>query len=134
MLPFPIDHVGIAVKSIDVAAKPYEALGGSVTHREKVYDQSVEVAFIDTPSGSIELLAALDEKSPVAKFLSRHGEGLHHVAFRVASIAEILSSLEAKGVELIDKSPRKGARGKLIAFLHPKSFGGVLIELCQKEA
>ena len=134
MLPFPIDHVGIAVSSLDEAIKVYEkTFGASVSHREDVLNQGVSVAFLDTPSGTVELLAPLGENSPISTFLSKRGPGLHHIAFRVEKIQQVLSSLKAKGVTLIDESPRNGARGKLIAFLHPKSFGGVLIELCQKQ-
>lgn len=134
MLPFPLDHIGIAVNSIEAAFKSYEqSFGAKISHREKVLDQGVEVAFIDTPSGTIELLSPLDEKSPVAAFISKRGPGLHHIAFKVDKIQDLLSELKSRGVTLIDESPRKGARGKLIAFLHPKSFGGVLVELCQKQ-
>jgi methylmalonyl-CoA/ethylmalonyl-CoA epimerase len=128
-----IEHLGIAVKDLDAAEKVYEALlGRSPYKREKVESEGVATSFFMTGENKIELLAALNEDSPIAKFIAKKGEGIHHVAFDVENIEEEIKRLEENGFELISKEPKKGADNKIIAFLHPKSTGGVLVELCQE--
>lgn len=126
-----IDHIGIAVNSLDTALVRYETLLGTQHYgREKVNSQGVEVAFLDTPTSRIELLAPLDPESIVAKFISKRGEGMHHTAFLVPDIHGELDRLKSLDWELIHPKPIYGAHGKWVAFLHPKSAHGVLIELC----
>ncbi|HET7274888.1 MAG TPA: methylmalonyl-CoA epimerase [Longimicrobiaceae bacterium] len=127
-----LDHVGIAVSSIDEALPTWEfTTGSSGTGRERVESQGVEVVFIGTGPTSIELIAPTRADSPVAKFLERRGPGLHHVCYRVPDIRAALASYEERGLQLIDREPRAGAHNHLVAFLHPRSTGGVLIELLQ---
>jgi methylmalonyl-CoA/ethylmalonyl-CoA epimerase len=127
-----IDHVGVAVESIDAALAVYrDALGMPLVHRETVEAQGVEAALLDIGNGHIELLEPLGPDTTVGKFLARRGAGLHHVAYRVSSIEEILQALGAAGVRLIDERPRTGIRGSQVAFLHPSATGGVLTELVQ---
>jgi methylmalonyl-CoA/ethylmalonyl-CoA epimerase len=127
-----IDHVGVAVESIDAALAVYrDALGMPLVHRETVAAQGVDAALLDVGDGHIELLEPLDPDTTVGKFLARRGPGLHHVAYRVASIEDALKTLSAAGVRLIDESPRTGIRGSQVAFLHPASTGGVLTEIVQ---
>ena len=127
-----INHIGIAVKSIERAKSVFELLGVKVEGEEVVEDQKVRVAFIPVGESRIELLEPTSEDSPVAKFLEKRGEGIHHIAFQVDNISEALDKLKKEGIKLIDEKPRKGAHGTLIAFIHPKSTNGVLIELCQE--
>ncbi|MRR09932.1 methylmalonyl-CoA epimerase [bacterium] len=126
-----IDHVGIAVRSIDEAAKLYQDLGLSVQGTEVVESQKVKVAFIGIGESKIELLESTAPDGNVAKFVESKGEGIHHIAVRVDNVEKALAELSAKGYQLIDKAPRLGGGGHLIAFLHPKSTKGVLLELCQ---
>jgi methylmalonyl-CoA/ethylmalonyl-CoA epimerase len=127
-----IDHVGVAVEDIDVALAVYrDALGMALVHRETVSEQGVDAALLDVGDSHIELLQPLGPDTTVAKFLARRGPGLHHVAYRVASVAETLQTLSAAGVRLIDEHPRIGIRGSQVAFLHPASTGGVLTEIVQ---
>jgi methylmalonyl-CoA/ethylmalonyl-CoA epimerase len=127
-----IDHVGVAVPSIDSALALYrDALGMALVHRETVTDQGVDAALLDVGDGHVELLEPLDEDTAVGKFLSRRGPGLHHVAYRVASVQETLDACSAAGMRLIDQQPRIGIRGSRVAFLHPASTGGVLTEIVQ---
>jgi methylmalonyl-CoA epimerase len=127
-----IDHVGVAVESIDAAVALYrDALGMPLVHRETVSSQGVEAALLDVGDGHIELLQPLDPDTTVGKFLARRGPGLHHVAYRVESIEDALQALTAAGVRLIDERPRTGIRGSQVAFLHPSATGGVLTELVQ---
>ncbi len=126
-----IDHIGIAVKSIDDAKIFYEAIGLFVSHVETVEDQGVKTAFLKIGESNIELLEPIDESSPVFKFLEKRGGGIHHIAIEVEDINSMLAVLKDKGFRLIDEKPRIGAHGKLIAFVHPKTTGGVLLELCQ---
>jgi len=128
-----IEHIGIAVNSIDEALKYWEGVLGLKHYAiEEVADQKVRTAFIKLGQTKIELLEPTSPESTIAKFLESRGEGVHHIAYRVESVAESLAEVEDKGVRLIDKAPRSGAEGLSIAFLHPKSTGGVLTELCQE--
>ena len=127
-----IEHLGIAVKSIEDALPYYEqVLGLKCYNIEEVADQKVKTAFFMVGQTKIELLEPTSEESAVAKFIEKKGEGIHHIAFAVPSVAEALAEVEAKGVKLIDKAPRGGAEGLNIAFLHPKSTCSVLTELCE---
>lgn len=128
-----IEHLGIAVKSLEAAIPYYEkVLGLKCYSIEEVADQKVRTAFFMVGQTKIELLEPTSEESTIAKFIEKRGEGVHHVAFAVADgLAEALAHCEAEGVQLIDKAPRKGAEGLNIAFLHPKSTQGVLTELCE---
>jgi len=127
-----IEHIGIAVKSIDEAIKYYEqVLGLKCYNIEEVKDQKVKTAFFKVGQTKIELLESTDPEGPIGKFLEKKGEGIHHIAFAVKGIEDQLKQSESKGVQLIDKAPRKGAEGLDIAFLHPKSTFGVLTEFCE---
>jgi methylmalonyl-CoA epimerase len=127
-----IDHVGVAVEDIDAALALYrDTLGMPLVHRETVTEQGVDAALLDVGDGHIELLQPLAPDTAVGKFLSRRGEGLHHVAYRVSDVEDTLSKLSAAGMRLIDEQPRMGIRGSLVAFLHPSSTGGVLTEIVQ---
>jgi methylmalonyl-CoA epimerase len=127
-----IDHVAIVVKDLETTLRFYtRTLGFREVYREVVYDQGVEAVGLEAGGSYVELLLPLDEGSSVARFRGEAATKLHHTAFRVADIEAKLAELKAAGVRLIDERPRKGAHGKLIAFLHPKATGGVLIELCQ---
>jgi methylmalonyl-CoA/ethylmalonyl-CoA epimerase len=127
-----IEHLGIAVKSISESLPYYEkVLGLKCYNIEEVADQKVKTAFFKVGQTKIELLEPTSEESTIAKFIEKRGEGVHHVAFATADVAKALADAESKGVQLIDKAPRGGAEGLKIAFLHPKSTGGVLTELCQ---
>lgn len=128
-----IEHLGIAVKSIEDALGYYENILGLKCYSiEEVADQKVKTAFLKVGDTKIELLESTDPEGPVGKFIEKKGEGIHHIAFAVSDgVAEALTDVEAKGIQLIDKTPRKGAEGLNIAFLHPKSTIGVLTELCE---
>ena len=127
-----VDHVGVAVESIDAALAIYhDALGMPLVHRETVEDQGVEAALLDVGESHVELLQPLGPDTGVGRFLARRGPGLHHVAYRVASVQETLEALSAAGVRLIDEHPRTGIRGSQVAFIHPSSTGGVLTEIVQ---
>jgi len=126
-----IEHLGIAVKSIEAHLPYYETvLGLKCYNIEVVEDQKVKTAFFQVGQTKIELLEPVGEDSTIAKFIEKRGEGVHHIAFAVPSVQDALEDAEAKGVQLIDKAPRNGAEGLQIAFLHPKSTGSVLTELC----
>lgn len=128
-----IEHLGIAVKSLEEAIPYYEnVLGFKCYAIEEVADQKVKTAFFKVGQTKIELLEPTSEDSTIAKFIEKRGEGIHHLAFATGGVANALAEVEAKGVRLIDKAPRKGAEGLNIAFLHPKSTLGVLTELCEK--
>lgn len=136
MNPFPgvgpIDHIGIAVADLEQSLDFYrETLGLSLAEIEVVADQQVRTAIFGAGTGRVELLEATGPESPIAKFIAKRGEGIHHLALRVNDVRAKLAELEAAGVDLIDKEPRLGAGGALIAFIHPKAAGGVLLELCQ---
>lgn len=128
-----IEHLGIAVKSIEEQLPYYEGvLGLKCYNIEVVEDQKVKTAFFKVGQTKIELLEPTSPESTIAKFIEKKGEGIHHIAFNVASgVANALAEMESKGVQLIDKAPRGGAEGLSIAFLHPKSTGSVLTELCE---
>ena len=129
-----IDHIGIAVKNLDETLKFYEeVLGIKCIGTEVVEEQKVKTAFLPIGDTEVELLEATDEDSPIAKFIEKRGEGIQHIAYRVDDIEKALEEVKAKGIRLIDEKPRKGAGGAKIAFLHPKSTYGVLIELCERE-
>jgi methylmalonyl-CoA epimerase len=126
MLSYPLDHVAVAVASVEEACRLFELLTGySCSPLETLPAQGVRVSFC----GPVELLEPTGSDTPVGRFLGRRGPGLHHVAFRVPDLPAALARLEAEGVELIDREPRIGARGHSVAFLHPRSMGGVLVEL-----
>ena len=129
-----VDHIGIAVKSIEEAKNLYSGLLG-LNHAgsETVAEQKVTAAFFRVGNTEVELLETTAPDGPIAKYIEKKGEGIQHIAFRVENIDEALAELKAKGVQLIDEKPRRGAGGAKIAFLHPKSTFGVLIELCEKE-
>ncbi len=129
-----INHLGIATKGIDEALKFWEnALGLENVHTEVVADQKVRVAMLPIGESRIELLEATSEDSPIAKFLEKRGGGIHHIAVEVEDIEAALAKLKAEGMRLIDEKPRIGAEGCLVAFVHPSSANGVLLELVQSE-
>ncbi|MBX7144391.1 MAG: methylmalonyl-CoA epimerase [Oligoflexia bacterium] len=134
-LPFPLDHIGIAVENLEASISYYrDTFGFALDIRELVPSQKVEVAFVSLANTKIELLAATDSDSTLAKFLRERGPGLHHICYRVPNIEVELARLKAAGIRLIDEKPRPGAHHTRIAFLHPKSTQGVLTELCQANA
>ncbi|HJT17208.1 MAG TPA: methylmalonyl-CoA epimerase [Thermoanaerobaculia bacterium] len=126
-----LDHIGIAVKSLD-AAKIYEVLGLTIDHVEDVKAQGVKTAFLSAGEANLELLEPLSPESPVAKFIEKRGEGIHHICFRVSNLEEHLNRLKKQGYRLINESPVPGAHGCRVAFLHPSAGNGVLIELSEK--
>ena len=129
-----IEHIGIAVKSLDEAIPYYENILGLKCYAiEEVTDQKVKTAFFKAGQTKLELLEPTDSESPVAKFIEKRGEGIHHLAFAVDGVEQALEEVAEKGVRLIDKKPRSGAEGLTIAFLHPKSTFGVLTELCEEK-
>jgi methylmalonyl-CoA/ethylmalonyl-CoA epimerase len=135
MKPTHIEHIGIAVTNLDTAIEFYEkVLGLKCYSIEEVADQKVRTAFFLVGQTKIELLESTDPEGPIGKFIEKKGEGIHHIAFSVVNIEEQLAKASNQGVRLIDSTPRKGAEGLDIAFLHPKSASGVLIELCEKKA
>jgi methylmalonyl-CoA/ethylmalonyl-CoA epimerase len=128
-----LDHVGIAVKSLKDAIPVFEAIMNTKVYKEEdVVEQQVKTVFLQAGESKVELLAALNDESAIAKFLNKRGEGVHHLAFEVDDIFEEIKRLQALGYELINPEPRKGADDKWIAFLHPKNTNGVLIEICQE--
>ncbi len=132
MIDAPIDHVAVVVKDLAATLRLYtETLGFSEVYREIVADQGIEAVGLRTGDAVIELLRPLSEDSPIARYRGEADSKLHHTAYRVGDIRAELARLKDAGVRLIDEEPRKGAHGNTIAFLHPKSTGGVLIELCQ---
>jgi methylmalonyl-CoA epimerase len=130
-----IDHVGVAVEDLETSISLYEGtLGMPLVHREVVTEQGVEAVLLDVGDGHVELLSPLGEDTPVGRYLARKGPGLHHVAYAVADIEATLEQLAGAGIELIDESPRTGIRGSRVAFLHPRSTGGVLTEIVEPHA
>ena len=128
-----IEHIGIAVKSIDESRKYYEdVLGLKCYAIEEVQDQKVKTAFFMVGQTKIELLESTDPEGPIGKFIEKRGEGIHHIAFAAKNLQKSLDDLKKIGIRLIDENPRAGAEGLNIAFLHPKSTHGVLTELCEK--
>jgi methylmalonyl-CoA/ethylmalonyl-CoA epimerase len=133
MLLTEIDHVAIAVKDLDAAIAYYgEAFGAEVHHREIVASDGVEEALVKVADSYIQLTAATRDDSPIAKFLEKKGEGLHHIGYRVDDCAQALESMRAAGATAIDQAPRPGSRGTTVAFIHPKGSFGTLIELVQE--
>jgi methylmalonyl-CoA/ethylmalonyl-CoA epimerase len=127
-----IDHVGIAVSDLREAVERYRrTFGIEPVHRERMDDQGVEEVLFAVGESFVQLLGALGPDTPVGRFLGKRGPGVHHVGYRVASIADALEHLRAEGVGLIDDAPRPGSRGTTIAFVHPKDTGGVLVELVE---
>ena len=130
-----IDHVGVAVAEIEPALELYrDRLRLHVAHREVLREQGVEAVLLDLGENHVELLAPLGEDTPVGRFLAKQGPGMHHLAYQVADINETLAALRQAGFQLIDEQPRVGIRGSRVAFLHPRSTGGVLSELVQPAA
>jgi len=129
-----IEHIGIAVISLDEAIPFYEKVLGLKCYAiEEVKDQKVKTAFFKVGQTKIELLESTDPEGPIGKFIEKRGQGVHHIAFAVNEIGQCLKSVEENGVRLIDKAPRRGAEGLDIAFLHPKSTFGVLTEFCEDQ-
>lgn len=128
-----LDHIGVAVKSIEESMQVYtEILGLKVTDIETVEEQKVRTAFIPVGESKIELLESTSPDGPIAKFIEKRGEGIQHIALRVDDLKQKLEELKQKGVRLIDENPRIGAGGAKIAFIHPKATKGILIELCER--
>jgi methylmalonyl-CoA/ethylmalonyl-CoA epimerase len=133
VIPTQIDHVGIAVDDLEVAVARYrELLGSDPMHRETVVDQGVEEVLFAIGASYVQLLGALGPDTPVGAFLAKRGPGMHHVAYRVDDLEAELAALRASGTQLIDETPRPGSRDTLIAFVHPRATGGVLMELVQE--
>ena len=130
-----LDHIGIAVDDLDAALAFYtEALGLEVDATEDVPSQGVRAHFVRVGSAALELLEATTEESPIRRFVSRRGAGIHHITLRVDDIAAALARLKSRGIRLVDETPREGAEGALVAFVHPASAHGVLVELKQERA
>jgi methylmalonyl-CoA epimerase len=130
-----IDHVGIAVDDLESEIERYRrTLGVDPVHRERVEEQGVDEALFSAGTSFIQLLGSLGPDTPVGRFLSKRGAGVHHVAYRVEDVADALAQLRAEGARLIDETPRPGSRGTTIAFVHPSSMGGVLVELVEEAA
>lgn len=127
-----IEHIGIAVKNLEESIKYYEEVLGLKCYAvEEVAEQKVKTAFFKIGDAKLELLESTDPEGPIGKFIEKKGEGIHHLAFATQNIEGALGELEGNGIRLIDKTPRSGAEGLDIAFLHPKSTGGVLTEICE---
>ncbi len=132
MEPLELDHVAVAVASLAHALPTFEALiGARGSVPERVEAQGVAVSFVGAGAGRLELLEPLSPESGVGRFLEKRGPGLHHIAYRVADLAATLERLAAAGVQLVDRAPRPGAHGHRVAFIHPRSAGGVLVELVE---
>ncbi len=130
-----VDHIGVAVRSLTEAMRTYsEGLGMDVASVEVVPEQKTRVAMIPVGDSRIELLEATEADSPVARFIARRGEGIHHVCLEVDDLATAISGLENAGIRMVDAEPRKGANGRLVAFVHPSALGGVLLELSQSKS
>ena len=127
-----IDHIGIAVKNLAESSRLYEILGIPRAGVEEVAEQKVEVSFFPVGDSEIELLESTEPSGPIAKYIEKNGEGIQHMALRVDDLEAALAELKAKGIRLIDEKPRYGAGGAKIAFVHPKSTGGILLELCER--
>ncbi len=129
-----IEHIGIAVNNLQDAIETYEKLLGTACYKqEEVTSEGVKTAFFQVGESKIELLQATNENSPIAKFIEKKGEGIHHIAFDVTDIKSSMNELSEKGFQLLNAEPKSGADNKLVAFLHPKSSNGVLVELCQEK-
>ena len=128
-----IEHIGIAVKDLEASNKLFEALFGKGHYKiESVESEGVKTSFFQLGESKIELLEATDEDSPIAKFIKKRGEGIHHIAYDVDDIAAEVERLKEEGFKILNETPKKGADNKLVVFLHPKSTNGVLVELCQE--
>ena len=128
-----LDHVGIAVRDLDAVVEWYEKMfGATVAHRERIESDGVDEALIKVADSYIQLLQPYTDTSPLAKYMERNGEGLHHVGYRVADCGEVLDDVKAQGARVVDEHPRTGSRGTTVAFLHPKSSFGTLIELVEE--
>lgn len=128
-----IEHIGIAVKDLDLSCDLYEKLLNTACYKkEEVLSEGVNTAFFKTGENKIELLSATNADSPIAKFLEKRGEGIHHIAFDVDDIEAEMERLKGAGFTLLNEQPKKGADNKLVCFLHPKGTNGVLVELCQE--
>jgi methylmalonyl-CoA/ethylmalonyl-CoA epimerase len=128
-----IEHIGIAVKDLAISNQLFEKLLGTASYKtEEVASEGVMTSFFQTGPNKIELLVATNPESPIAKFIEKKGEGIHHIAFEVTDILSEMERLKNEGFVLINEIPKKGADNKLVAFLHPKGTNGVLIELCQE--
>lgn len=128
-----IEHIGIAVKSLETSNLLFEKLFGTAAYKqEEVESEGVKTSFFKNGPNKIELLEATNSESPIAKFLDKKGEGIHHIAFEVTDIYQEIERLKGEGFVLINEIPKKGADNKLVVFLHPKATNGVLIELCQE--
>ncbi len=132
-MPKNVNHIGIAVRSIEETAKFYSKLGLEIESIEIVESQKVRVAFIPVGDMRIELLEPTSDQSTITKFIEKKGEGIHHIALSTDNLSDRLKEIESKGVRLIDTTPRKGAHNTDIAFLHPKSTHGILLELCEEK-
>ena len=128
-----VSHLGVAVKDLDEAIKFYQKMGFELEKVEEVPSQKVKVAFFLVGDVRIELLEATSDESPIAKYIEKRGQGIHHLAFATDNLEEELDEIAQKDIRLIDKTPRPGAHGAKIAFLHPKSTHGVLIEICKEK-
>jgi methylmalonyl-CoA/ethylmalonyl-CoA epimerase len=127
----PIDHVALVVRDLDASSAVYRALGFAQRYRERVEDQGVDIVGMSAGDSTIELLKPLQPDSPLVRFLGDKPSKLHHIAYRVPDIEAELARLKAQGTRLIDERPRRGARGNLIAFIHPSATDGALVEVCQ---
>jgi methylmalonyl-CoA/ethylmalonyl-CoA epimerase len=133
--PWEVDHIGIAVPDLEAGISLYAVTAHTtVTHRERLEQQGVELVFLNTGGAKVELLAPLNESSTLTKFITRRGPGLHHICYKVSDIVSELARLSAEGMTLIDHAPRHGAGGTKIAFISPASWNGVLTELCEYPA
>lgn len=129
-----IEHLGIAVKDLGISVPLYEQLLNTPCYKKEVVEtEGVSTAFFQTGDSKVELLEATNENSPIAKFIAKKGEGIHHVAFEVENIEAEMKRLAALGFELLNTTPKNGADNKLVCFLHPKTTNGVLVELCQEK-
>ncbi|EAQ42983.1 methylmalonyl-CoA epimerase [Polaribacter sp. MED152] len=128
-----IEHIGIAVKDLEKSNKVFASLFGEEHYKiEEVLSEGVKTSFFKTGPNKIELLEATNEESPIAKFIAKKGEGIHHIAFAVDDILSEIKRLKEEGFVVLNETPKKGADNKLVAFVHPKSTNGVLVELCQE--
>jgi len=128
-----IDHVGIAVEDLDAAVAWYQQMfGAEVAHRERIESDGVDEALIKVADSYIQLLQPYTETSPLAKYMEKNGQGIHHVGYRVSDCAEVLEHVKAEGARVVDEHPRTGSRGTTVAFLHPKTSFGTLIELVEE--
>ncbi len=128
-----IEHIGIAVKSLEASNSLFESLLGMSHYKEEyVHEENVRTSFFEVGATKIELLEGTTEESPISKFIAKKGEGIHHIAFKVEDIFKEIERLKKEGFTIVNEKPKKGADNKMVVFLHPKSTNGVLIELCQE--